>query len=205
MGYDDSIWISKGSGVVGMQGISDAVKILKKGGVVIYPTETCYGLGADATNRKAIEKIYKIKGREKGNPVTIIVSSLAMAKKYCIIDKRAEILAKKFMPGPLTLVVKKKRLPDNLCKDTIGFRIPGHPVALALAKKLGRPVTATSANMSGQKPVYRFAELEALAKKADYIVYGGDLPEIPPSTVFSVAENKILRQGCIAAAEIEKA
>lgn len=185
--------------------LNQAVKILKQGGVIVYPTETCYGLGVNATNEKAIEKIFRIKKRDRGKPVSIIVADLKMAEKYCIIDEKTELLIDKFMPGPLTIVTEKKNLPGNLSKNTVGFRIPGHPIALELVKRFKKPITATSANISGEKPVYRMSELISIAKKADYVVYGGDLPELPPSTVYDAKNGKILRQGPIGEDEIKKA
>ena len=176
--------------------ISAAVRVLKKGGIIIYPTETSYGIGADATNSKAIRKIFRIKTRDKGKPISVIVSSLSMAKKYAVIDILTKKLAQKFMPGPLTLISRKKNLPGILSKNTIAWRIPSHPVALAMIRKFCRPVTATSANLSGKPPLYRIKEVvKIFSCYVDLIIDAGNLPRRRPSTVFDTINQKIVRKG----------
>lgn len=176
--------------------ISTAVRVLKKGGIIIYPTETSYGIGADATNSKAIRKIFKIKTRDKGKPISIIVSSLSMAKKYAFIDALSGKLAQKFMPCPLTLISRKKNLPGMLSKNTIAWRIPSHAFALALVKKFGKPITATSANKSGKPQMYKINDvIKSFSGSVDLIIVAGNLPRRRPSTVFDAANKKVLRKG----------
>ena len=185
--------------------IPTAVNVLKKGGVIIYPSESSYGIGADATSSKAIRKIFEIKGREK-KPISIIVSSLRMIKCYAYVGKEDLLLIKKFMPGRLTLVVKKKKMiPDILSKETIGFRIPPHKFSLLLLKKFGTPITATSANKSGKPPLYKISEvIKTFSGKVDVIIDGGNLPRKQPSTVFDTTNRKIVRKGPVKEKDIMK-
>lgn len=182
--------------------IASAVRILKRGGVIIYPTETSYGIGADATNAKAIKKIIKLKGRA-GKFMPIIISDMKMAEKYIVLNDDMRKLVKKFMPGPLTLIAEKKNVKTK--KLLGGFRIPSNAFARKLAKKLSKPVTATSANISGKKPIYNIAEIKKVfAGKADLIIDAGRLPRRRPSTVFDVYNKKVVRQGKIKLKAIER-
>ncbi len=214
--------------------LSESVKVLRKGGIIIYPTETCYGMGVDATNTKAVRKIYRIKGRERlmancltplasmgfrrsaTKPISIIVSDMKMIKKYAFLNEDAEILMKKFMPGPLTLVARKKNidgrlrrralLPDALSKKTVGFRIPANKFALRLVKRYGKPITATSANISGKPPIYRIdGTKKAFYGKVDMIIDAGNLPERKPSTVFDAENRKMIRKGSVTKKQITNA
>jgi len=181
--------------------IEKAIDILKNGGLIVYPTETCYGIGCDALNENAVEKVYRVKKREKKKPLSIIVSSLKMIRKYGKITKEVEYLVKKFMPGPLTIVVEKKRtIPDILNPKEIAFRISSHPIAQQLVKELDKPITATSANISGSKPIYSSEEIVKIFNgKVDMIIDSGNLPLIQPSTIIRVKKSKIelIREGAI--------
>ena len=173
-----------------------AVDVIKSSGLVIYPTETSYGLGCDATNENAIKKLYKIKKRNK--PISIIVADLKMAKKYCIIDDYTKKIIKKFMPGPLTLIVKKKNLPDILSKETIAFRISSNKIATELSKKSGKPITSTSANISGLSSIYSINKLKkTFDKKVDLIIDAGNLKKRKASTIYDIKKRKFLRIGDI--------
>lgn len=188
--------------------IDNAVKIIKSGGVVVYPTETVYGLGADATNSRAIKKVYDVKGRNYNKPLSVAVSNVKEAKKIVYWNKYAEKLSEEFMPGPLTIILKiKKSFPKKLTagKKKIGIRIPSHPVALELLKKLKKPITATSANVSGTKPQNDYVKMKnSMKDKVDLIIpcvvkYG------KPSTVVDLTgKPKILRVGVIPKKEIMK-
>jgi len=129
--------------------IALAVKVLRKGGVVIYPTETAYGIAVDATSHEALAKVNKVKKRT-GKFIPIIISDIKMASKYILLSSEMKKLVKKFMPGPLTLVAKKKDM--KTARLLGGFRIPANRFALKMVKIFGKPITATSANVSG-KPV----------------------------------------------------
>ena len=184
-----------------MNNINQVVQELEKGNIIVYPTETAYAIGADATNSEAVEKIFQTKKRERGKPLSIIVSSVDMIEKYAIIDDNTRKLVAKLMPGPLTLVVPVKgTLPENLCQGTIAFRISSNPLANEICSKLQKPITATSANLSGNEPIYNIDEIK---KQFDlFIVDVGNLPENEVSTVYHVIEKKILRPGPISEQDI---
>lgn len=187
-----------------------AVDTLNSGGTIIYPTETCYGLGADATNDSAVSNIVKIKKRSKSKRISAAFSDLNMARKYLVITKDAEKLAKAFMPGPLTLIVESKSRTNGRIEDAsdgstkkVGFRIPDNDFARSLIRKLGKPITSTSANISGDKELYRIKDvIKAFDGIVDLIVDAGNLPKRKPSTVYDVAERKILRKGPVSEKEI---
>ncbi|MFQ6055322.1 MAG: L-threonylcarbamoyladenylate synthase, partial [Methanosarcinales archaeon] len=103
--------------------IEKVAKVIRKGGIVVYPTETCYGLGTNALNKRAVEKIYKIKREPNRSNILVIVSDLNTAKKYGFINELAEKLVKKFMPGPLTLIVKRRRIFPKITNKDFAFRI----------------------------------------------------------------------------------
>src|SRR3569623_1453579 len=137
------------------KGIAEAARILKSGGLVAFPTEPVYGLGADATNGEAEAAIFAAKGRPLFNPLIVHVAGLEDARRHVELSPRAQALAEKFWPGPLTLVLpRRKDSPLSLLVsaglDTVALRAPSHPAALALLKETGRPVAGPSANRSGQ-------------------------------------------------------
>jgi L-threonylcarbamoyladenylate synthase len=184
--------------------IHEAVAIIKKGGVCAYPTETFYGLGVDVTNDQAIKKLFDVKRRDYGNPVAVIVSDRTMlASIVSEIPEKALVLMDLFWPGPLTILFNtnrkiSKRLTTNTGK--IGIRISSHPVAEALVRELGRPLTTTSANLSGFPPSFKAAHLRSYFKdKIDLIVDCGTLPPSAGSTVVDVTEEKlaVIREGVI--------
>lgn len=181
-----------------MSEIEIAKKIILSGGLVVYPTDTLYALGCNALNEKAILRVYEVKKRPLSNPLPIAVASLEMMKRYAYVDERAEKLAKKFLPGALTLVLKKKEtLPKVLTSglDKVAIRIPAHKLALKLIEFLDFPLVTTSANISGKAPP---ASVEEVKIKADYIINGGKL-EGTPSTIVDLtsAKPRILRRGKI--------
>ncbi len=168
----------------------EAIEILKRGNPVIYPTETCFGLGIDATKKELINKIYQMKRRPLSKPISIAFSDVEMVKKFLDIGRTAEKIARAFMPGPLTLVVKSK-------SGKIGFRIPDFDKVREMIRKFGKPITATSANISGMPPPYKFEELPDFAPVVDELPKGKK-----PSTVFDLETKKILREGPIKLEEI---
>jgi len=184
-----------------------AVKIMKRGGLIIYPTETCYGIGCDATNSKAIKKIYKIKKREKKKAMTILVSNRRMIKKYVKVTKKIEKLMKNFMPGPLTIIAKKRN--DNFLvnrENTVAFRVSSNKLATNIVKNLKKPIISTSANISKESPIYNIKEIiKTFDKKVDMIIDGGNLKKIKPSTIIDMTNNEdIIRKGPISREEILK-
>jgi len=193
---------------VSRKSIKEAVESIKNGGLVVYPTETSYGIGCDATNPTAVKKLYKIKGRGKTKPISIIVSDLKMISKYGEITDRVRHLVEKFMPGPLTIVIKKKKTTLGfLSRGGIAFRISSHPVANVLVKDVGLPITATSANLSGAPPIYDVDEVVRTFKsRVDMILDCGSLKGIAPSTIIDMRNGKlkIIREGPIKSEKILK-
>ncbi|MCX6821481.1 MAG: L-threonylcarbamoyladenylate synthase [Candidatus Aenigmarchaeota archaeon] len=191
-----------------MKILKEAVDVMDKGGLIIYPTETCYGIGADATNMKSIEKIYEIKGRNPSKPIPILVSNLEMIKKYGLITKKIEGLVKKFMPGPLSIITRKIRPVSDPNQKGISFRISSHPVALELVKLLKKPLTTTSANISGQPSIYEIRKvIETFQDKVDMIIDFGNLPRTEPSTCVDMTREgnvKVIREGPILSESIMK-
>ncbi|MFA6171522.1 MAG: L-threonylcarbamoyladenylate synthase [Patescibacteria group bacterium] len=160
--------------------IDRIVNFLNRGKVIVYPTDTIYGLGCLATDKKAIKKIYKIKKREKGKPMLILVSSLAMAKKYSRINKAQNKYLKKIWPGPVSVVLEKKRgLPRELSGGlkTQAMRLPKNDFLLKIIRKLGAPIISTSLNLSGKAPAKDVRGISRIFKKEkpDLVVDGGKL------------------------------
>ena len=183
--------------------VKEAVRVLRSGGVIIYPTETAYGMGADSTNAAARKKIYRIKKRFGGKKLSVIVASTAMAMRYIRLDNKAKRLMNAFMPGPLTIICDTKRA-GNIGRD-VAFRIPRQKFALRVVRSFGKPVTATSANISGSAALYEISKIKKLFQnKADLIVDGGNLPHRRVSTVYDARNRKIIRKGPVSRKEIER-
>jgi len=175
-----------------VKGIITAVHILRKGGIVIYPTESSYAIGCDFTNKKAVAYVVGLKQRPVSKHITVIVDSLKTAKKYCRLNKKEKQLIKEFMPGPLTICAKGKHFKE------FNFRISSNRIASALAKFLGKPIVATSANFSNEMPIYESKKLKQFIGLVDAIIDIGMLPKREVSTVVKVnKETKILREGAI--------
>lgn len=190
--------------------IRRAADVIRKGGLVIYPTETSYGIAADATDPRAVKKVYAVKKREKV-PITIIVPDMKTAEWYCQLNEEERKIAHKMMPGPLTLIVKKRKfskgLPNILSKEAIGFRVSSSKVASAIARAVGGPITATSANLSGEPPAFSIENLKPkLMYGVDLVLDAGQLPKIPPTTIAQITVKvDILREGPIKKEQIEMA
>jgi L-threonylcarbamoyladenylate synthase len=192
-------------------GIANAVRKLKEGGVVAFPTDTLYALGADATNPNAIERVFGIKGREAGKPLPLFVSGGEMARRYARLTPDAEALVRRYWPGALTLVLERRPGFESAALaggDTMALRAPDHQVALALVEGLDRPVTGTSANLAGgPDPVTAGDVIEALGDRVDLVLDGGACPRGQPSTIVDCTSSppRVLREGAISAAEIAAA
>jgi len=189
--------------------IIEAADIIKQGGLVVYPTETCYGLGASALDPVAIKRIFLAKGRSFTTRIPIIVDCIETVKKFAFLNEKARKLAEKFWPGPLTIALRKKsEIPDILNPDRIAIRIPDHPVPIALVKKVGLPITATSANRSGEPSPYSIKEvLRSLGPVVDMILDAGELPMRKPSTIVDfmmVPSPQITREGSISVEAVLK-
>jgi L-threonylcarbamoyladenylate synthase len=183
--------------------LDDAVAALAAGGLVVFPTESFYGLGADALSDEAVRRVVDMRGREVGKPILVLLADAAMATAVAReMPPAARRLAARFWPGPLTLVLPARAdLPAALTAggDTIGVRVSGHAAARALPARLGRPVTAPSANPPGAAPPRRLDEARAyFASRVACYVEGGTLPG-GASTVAAVEAGgvRILRPGPI--------
>ena len=191
--------------------ITQAAKILTDGGLVAFPTETVYGLGADATNGEAVAGIFAAKGRPRFNPLIVHVTDLAQAQLHGEFNGAAHRLAEAFWPGALTLVLPRRaqtRLSHLVSAglDTVALRVPSHPVAQQLLLRAGRPIAAPSANVSGKVSATTAAHVaESLSGKIDFILDGGAAALGLESTVIGFENGlpDLLRPGAIARGEIE--
>ena len=190
-------------------GIRKAAEILTDSGIVAFPTETVYGLGANAFSKEAVAKVYKIKGRPSFNPLIIHVSSYNMAKEYGDFNDLAEKLIKKYWPGPLTIIVKRKKSDvvqlATAKLDTIALRCPSNSVAQKLINELDKPIAAPSANISGKLTCTSPQDVSAKLKNSiDALLDGGDSELGLESTVVDCSAEKpyILRLGNITIDEI---
>jgi L-threonylcarbamoyladenylate synthase len=191
--------------------LARAVEILTRGGIIAYPTETFYGLGADATNEKSIQKIFSIKGRDFKKPISLIIGQ-AKDFDHLVqnIPEAAQKLMTAFWPGALTIVFQaSKNISPLLTAESgkIGLRVSSHPLALKIVQKLKKPLTATSANLSGAPECTRASEVaEQIGDKIDAIIDLGDTPGDKFSTIVDVTCNPpiVLREGLISRKIIEK-
>jgi L-threonylcarbamoyladenylate synthase len=190
-------------------GIRKVGRVILQGGVAAFPTETFYGLGADARNEEALQKIFQIKGREENKPLLLLIGDRDwLSGLVRNLPPVAGRLMEKFWPGPLTLVFEASpRLSALLTggTGTVGVRLSPHPVAQALIQAVGRAITATSANLSGQPSASVAAEVfRALGNRVDAILDGGQTAGGLGSTVLDLSSPapRIIRQGVISQAEL---
>jgi L-threonylcarbamoyladenylate synthase len=177
--------------------VERAVQVLRRDGIIVYPTETVYGLGGDAFSDDAIMKVYEAKGRPLGKPISIAASDTDMLCAVACVDDAALAFAARFLPGPVTLVLKARScIPLLLTGGTgrIGVRIPAHDLALGIISGFDSPITATSANISGEKDPVSPGEVRV---PYDLLVDGGVLPGVP-STVVDLVDRRIIRAGALA-------
>jgi L-threonylcarbamoyladenylate synthase len=192
-------------------GIAEAVSVLRQGGIAAFPTETVYGLGADATDARAVARLYEAKGRPSFNPLIAHVADLTAARHAGIFGALAEKLATKFWPGPLTLVLPATDIVCELARaglNSVALRIPKHPVAEMLLTAFGKPVVAPSANRSGHvSPTSAEHVFADLSGRIDFILDGGSTPLGLESTIVDCTGQIpcLLRSGGITRTEIEKA
>lgn len=198
--------------VLDWQDIRRAARIIRNGGLVAIPTETVYGLAADATDDRAAARIFEAKGRPAFNPLIVHVADLEMARRYVETPPLAERLAAEFWPGPLTLVLPRREVCDisllaGAGLDTLGVRAPDHPVAQAVIGAAGRPLAAPSANLSGAISPTRAEHVrESLGDKLDMILDGGPCPVGVESTIVKIDGDRaiLLRPGGVPAEAIER-
>ena len=177
--------------------VERAVQVLRRDGIIVYPTDTVYGLGGDAFSDDAILRVYEAKGRPLGKPMSVAVSDTDMLCAIARTDDFALGFAGRFLPGPVTIILEARScIPPILTGGTgrIGVRIPAHDLALAIISGFDSPITATSANRAGEKDPASPAEARV---PYDLLVDGGALPGTP-STVVDLVDRWILREGSLA-------
>ena len=176
----------------------EAKKCLLSGKLLIYPTDTLYGIGCNALSRAAVEKICLIKGREAGKPLSVIMANFAMIKEYCgLSPKQARILLS-LLPGPYTFILPlKKPMPASKTME-IGIRVPEHVFMRQLGKEFGFPIVTTSANLSGKKHAASIQQLDSrISSQVGLIIDGGRCIYRKPSTVIDLIRMKVLRKGAV--------
>ncbi len=183
--------------------LQEVIKILKQDGVVIFPTDTVYGIACNSLSEKGIAKIFEIKNRPKEKPINVLTDSVEKIEQIANLLEKEKTLMEKYMPGALTMIVEKKEsLPSILTSSlpTVGVRIPNNEIALAILKNFPYPLATTSANTSGEEAG---VEVEDFTKtfdgKVDAIIDGGPTKIQIASTIIKVEENniKVLREGSI--------
>jgi L-threonylcarbamoyladenylate synthase len=183
---------------------------IKNGDLIVYPSETVYGIGANIFDEGAIKKVFLAKNRPFDMPLSVGVTGKAMAKTIAAIDERAEKLMDSFMPGPLTIIVRKKDNVPNMAtsnSNKVGIRIPDHPVALQIINRTG-PIVATSANLHSKPDPVRMEEAKGdLGDAVSAYIDGGPCTLGKPSTIVWLmgGETEIIRQGAITKKQIEEA
>ena len=194
-----------------LQELDTAVLVLREGGVVAFPTDTLYGLGADVFNESALQRVFDIKGRPAELALPVLVADWPQVEVVAVgLTEAARRLASAFWPGSLTLVLPKSPSLSLLVtggRDTVAVRMPDHPAPLTLAAQLGRPITGTSANRSGEADLKTLAAVRAtLGASVDCIVDVGPPPQGTPSTVVDLTGDvpALIREGAIPFSEVLK-
>lgn len=190
--------------------VAKGISVLEKGGVVAFPTDTVYGLGASMDIDAAVERVYRIKGRPRNMALPLLIADLNQLERVAIsIPKSAFLLADKFWPGALTLVLPKSDAVSDIVsggRPTVAVRIPAHPIPIALARGVGTAIVGTSANLRGQPSALTAAEArEQLGDKVDFII-DGECPGGQESTIVDSAGESpvILRPGAISLSELRQ-
>ena len=184
------------------EALKKSARIIKQGGLIIFPTKGLYGIGADIENRNAVEKIFRLKKRPVSKPILMLVKNISEVEKYCLnIPKKIFALMENFWPGDITFVLEaSKYTPDSLTGGTgkIGVRIPSHPFPKSLLEFVDAPITGTSANISGKNSINNISALDnELLQGTDLVIEAGTLKNKIPSTVIENCGNtiKVLREG----------
>lgn len=193
--------------------VTEAVKFLKAGKVIVYPTDTVYGLGCDALNEEAVEKILKIKKRDSGKPFSVIIKDITAVKKIAFVDRQKEDIMGRLLPGPYTLILPGvKNVPKMVTAsaNSIGIRIPEHPLTKKISEKFENPIITTSVNIAKEAPmndpfkiVERFKEQE---EQPDLVLDCGKIENNQPSVVIDITRKspQILRSGARSLREIKE-
>lgn len=180
--------------------IEEGVRALRRRELVIYPTETVYGLGADALDRDAVRRVFRSKERDAGDPVSLAVPDVDVALRYTEPSDDALDFMRMFLPGPVTPILPKKEVvPDELTsgRKDVGVRVPSHDVALELLQEFS-PITATSANVSGNPSARKVEELDRIKEEAEVVLDGGRTKHGVGSTVVDTTSWSVVREGALA-------
>jgi len=176
--------------------VERAVQVLRRDGIIVYPTDTVYGLGGDAFSDDAVLRVFEAKMRPLGKPISVAVSDTEMLCAIAVVDDFSLDFIGRFLPGPVTIILESRScIPDLITGGTgrVGVRIPAHDLALEIIRGLDAPITATSANISGEKDP---ASPEEVRVPYDLLVKGGTLSGLP-STVVDLMERRIIRRGTL--------
>lgn len=188
--------------------IVDAVDVLRRGGIIVYPTETVYGIGCDPWNPGAVERVFRIKRRDPERAMLLLADSREMVEReFGILTGAAAKLAEVFWPGPLTMIVRPAReCPAYLLGQTggVAVRVTSDPFCRGLAGEFGRPVVSTSANLSGESPVSSYEEARRrFESETDLVIEGGDMTGIPSTIVDLTSGSPLtIREGAISNSRI---
>ena len=180
--------------------IEKAVDVLKRGGIICYPTDTVYGMGCDIFNQKAVKRLHQIKGRPKQKPFSFMCSSLKKVSTYCSLSNSAYRVMKKNLPGAYTFVLPTLKIVPKIMitkQKTVGIRVPESPICQMLVELLGNPIVTTSAGIDGKDlPTNAFEVEQLFGNQVDEIIDGGDVFPMPSSVISLVgSEVEILREG----------
>ncbi len=181
-----------------MSELESAAAAIRGGELVVYPTETVYGLGANAVDPDAVERVFEAKGRDRSKPVSMALPSVPSALEYVRASDREREFMARFLPGPVTVLCRRRDVvPDELTagEDRVGVRVPDHDLALRLCERAGTPITSTSANVSGRGSVRRIDELEPGIREAVAVTLDGGETAGTESTVVDVSSGTIHRRG----------
>ncbi len=191
--------------------LDEAVRLLRQGGLVCYPTDTVYGIGAAAGNDAAVRRLYAVKGRSPDKPLPLLLAEAGDVARVAEVTPLAKTLAARFWPGALTIVMRKSASYRSLAlagADTIALRVPDHDLARGIAGMLGEPLTGTSANRAGAPAPASASEVELqLGEMVDLIIDGGRCRSRAESTVVDITREvpQIVREGALSREEVEKA
>lgn len=191
----------------GDAGIATAADTVRDGGTIIYPTETCYGLGGDALDEAVIDRVYELKERPRSKGLTVIVADLAMAEEHAVLTERERRVCRALMPGPLTLIARKQEHVPAALNTHFAFRVPGNAVTRRIVAEAGVPVIATSANISGEPSCYRVEAIaDSIRTDVDCVVDAGELARQEPSTVIDLTAEGITvyREGPVDRSTVEE-
>ena len=181
-----------------MSELDRAADAIDSGALVVYPTETVYGLAAAALDPEAVDRVFEVKGRDRSKPISFAVPSVPSALEYVRATDRERRFMATFLPGPVTVLCRRREaVPDELTagRDRVGVRVPDHDLALALCERAGTPITATSANVSGRESARRLDDLDPEIREAAAVVLDGGKTDGTESTVVDVSSETIHRRG----------